>query len=82
MTRARLRHEHVHTPERNEGRTEVMKIVSRSPWSRGMLQGPRQPPSTHFPRGSTSMHTSSPQGLGRALTGGKPIIEKMAPVIA
>ena len=38
MTRARLWHEYVHTPERNEGWTEVMKIVSRPPWSRGMLQ--------------------------------------------
>ena len=82
MTRARLQHEYVHTPERNEGRTEVMKIVSRPPWSRGMLQEPQRPPSTHFRRGSTSMYTSSPQGLGRALNGGKPKIERMAPVIA
>ena len=38
MTRARLRDEHVHTPEGNEGRIDIMKIVSRPPWSRGMLQ--------------------------------------------
>ena len=49
-----------------------MKIVSRPPWSPKMSQGPRQPPSTHLSYGSTSVHTSSPQRLGRAVNGGKP----------
>ena len=71
MTRARLGDEHVHTPEGNEGRTEDIKLVSRPPWSRGMSQRPPQPPCTHLPCGSTSVHTSSPQGLSMALNGGK-----------